>query len=243
MTMQTEQLIGTQVTGGDGQVVGTVRQIFNDDSDGRPVWARVRAGTQERFVPLGGSRVTKDGLSVPFDAKRIMGGPDVGAERHLTEAETAQLNRYFDLTVPAQAGPPDVSARDGEAWLICAEERADVGTELRESGRVRLRKYVDVEPVEQTVRVFHEEYEVERVPLTPEEQARGVIADGEQGEREVILHEERPVVRKEAVPVERVRLVVKKVGEDRILRDEIRRERVEIETDDGRRGPAAQAEK
>jgi len=290
MTMQAEQLIGVRVTGGDGQVVGTVQQVFNDDRDGTPVWARIRAGNRDRFVPLSGSRVTKDGLSVPFDAQKIMSGPEVTAERHMSSAQTDQLSRHFGLSVPAQGGDPDVGTRPrqtqpgetqpgetrpgetqrgqsqaetqrgeaqagaqrgeaqrgeaqrgeaqrGEAqpdeeWLIRAEERVDVGTEMLESGRARLHKYVDVEPVEQAVHVFHEEYEVERVPITPEERVRGVIAEAEQ---EIILHEERPVFRKEAVPVERVRLVAKRVEEDRTLRDEIRKERVEVEGDEGRR--------
>ena len=287
MTMQAEQLIGVRVTGGDGQVVGTVQQVFNDDRDGTPVWARIRAGNRDRFVPLSGSRVTKDGLSVPFDTQKIMSGPEVSAERHMSSAQTDQLSRHFGLSVPAQGGDPDAGtrpsqtrpgetrpgetrpgetrrgqsqaeaqrgegqrgqsqadtqrgeARRGEAqadeeWLILAEERVDVGTEMLESGRARLHKYVDVEPVEQAVHVFHEEYEVERVPITPEERVRGVIAEAEQ---EIILHEERPVFRKEAVPVERVRLVAKRVEEDRTFRDEIRKERVEVEADGGMRTP------
>ncbi len=292
MTMQAQQLIGAQVTGGDGQVVGTVEQVFNDDSDGRPVWARVRAGKRERFVPLGGSRVTGDGLNVPFDAQKINSGPEVSADRHMSAEQADQLNRYFglaaarqagqpdavsgsgggpndpaggkgkgpdapahgsgggpkadmreergerggraersDVTVPAQAGHPDTETHAGEEWLVRAEERVEVGTETAESGRARLHKYVDVEPVEQAVRVFHEEYEVERVPITAEDQIRGDIGEREQ---EIILHEERPVFRKETVAVDRVRLSVRRVEEDRTFRDEIRKERIEIEADPAR---------
>jgi uncharacterized protein (TIGR02271 family) len=280
MTMQEEQLIGSRVTGKDGQVVGTVQQIFNDDKDGTPVWARIRGGTRELFVPLGGSRATKDGLSVAFDTKQMMSSPDVGVERHMSATQTDQLKRHYGVTVPVQGGPPDADtkrgetkqdaaqrlqpqrgqarqdetgrgqgrggqadggtapqdkaqrgeAQHGEDWLVRAEERVDVGTEMLESGRARLHKYVDTEPVEQTVHVYHEEYEIERVPISAEEQVRGEIAEGE---LEIILHEERPVLHKQAVAVERVRLKVKRVDEDRTLRDEIRRERVEIEGDDG----------
>ena len=266
MTMQAAQLIGARVMGGDGQVVGTFEQIFKDDKDGTPVWARIRAGTRDLFVPLGGSRATKDGLSVPFDSRQILSSPDLGVRQHMSAAQTDQLNRHYGLTVPAQGGPPDAGrergraqqeaaqreqsqreqARRGETergqdrggqrpqdedWLIRAEERFEVGTEMLESGRARLHKYVDVEPVEKTVHVFHEEYEIERVPISAEEQVRGEFAEAEQ---EIALHEERPVLHKEAVPVERVRLKVKRVDEDRTLRDEIRRERLEVE--DGGRG-------
>src|SRR3984893_18922019 len=115
MTMQAEQLIGVRVTGGDGQVVGTVQQGFNDDRDGTPVWARIRAGNRDRFVPPGGSRVTKDGLSVPFDTQKTMSGPEVNAERHMSAAQTDQLSRHFGLSVPAQGGDPDAATRPGQA--------------------------------------------------------------------------------------------------------------------------------
>jgi stress response protein YsnF len=277
-TQQTEQLIGARVTDGDGKIVGTVQRVFNDDADGRPVWAQVRAGKLDRFVPLGGSRVTGDGLGVPFDAQKIMSAPDISADRHMSAAQTDVLKRYYGLAVPAQGGPPNAETRSGEMqagetrsgemqagetrsgemqagetrrgetqrgetqagveWLIRTEERVDVGTEMLESGRARLHKYVDVEPIEQAVHVFHEEYEVERVPISAEERVSGEIAEGE---REIILHEQRPFLRKEAVPVERVRLVVKRVEEDRTLRDEIRKERIEIEPDGGGGGRTPQS--
>jgi uncharacterized protein (TIGR02271 family) len=275
MTMHAEELIGARVTGGDGQVVGTVEQVFNDDTDGRPVWALIRAGKKDKFVPLGGSKVTKDGLSVPFDSKLIMNSPEVDAGQHMSAAQADQLNRHFGLSVPQQAGEPDVSAQGGQQdlsgrtgrqdisgqagqrdtrggqpdrstqagqqdigaplageWLTRSEERVDVGTEMLETGRARLHKYVDTEPVEQAVHVYHEEVEVERIPITPDDQISGVTMAEDQ--QEVILHEERAVFRKEAIPVERVRLVVRRVEEDRTFRDEIRKERIEVESNGGR---------
>ena len=291
MTMHAEELIGARVTGGDGQEVGTVEQVFNDDADGRPVWALVRAGKKDKFVPLGGSRFSKDGLSVPFDSKVIMSSPDVDAGRHMSAAQADQLNRHFGLTVPQQGGQPDVPAQgqqdtsgqagqqdvsgqagqqdvsgqagqqdvsgragqqdtrggqpgrsaqtgqqdlDGQAaseWLTRTEERVDVGVETLETGTARLHKYVDTEPVEQAVHVYHEEVEIERVPVTAEEQANGEPIAEDQ--KEVILHQQRAVFRKETVPVERVRLIVRRVEEDRTFRDEIRKERIEIESDGG----------
>jgi uncharacterized protein (TIGR02271 family) len=296
MTMQAQQLIGAQVTGGDGQVVGTVEQVFNDDADGRPAWARVRAGKRERFVPLAGSRATGDGLSVPFNTQQIVSGPQLDADRHMSAAQAEQLNRHFgltarqasqpdaasgsgggpnkpvggqggggpdgpasgsgggpktqvrddrgergerpDLSVPAQPGRPDAEAQ--QDWIVRAEERLVGGTETVQAGRARLHKYVDVEPVEQAVRVFREEYEIERVPITAEDQIRGEIGEREQ---EIVLHEERPVFRKETVAVERVRLSVRRVEEDRTFRDEIRKERIEVEADPAREGAQRRPER
>ncbi len=102
MTTQAEELLGARVTGADGKVVGTVEQVFRDDVDGTPAWARVRSGKTGRFVPLGSSQVTADGLSVPFDSQKIMGGPNIDAGQHMSAAQAEELSRYYGLTVPAQ---------------------------------------------------------------------------------------------------------------------------------------------
>jgi uncharacterized protein (TIGR02271 family) len=231
MTTQAEELLGAQVTGADGKVVGTVEQVFRDDVDGTPAWARVRSGKTGRFVPLGSSQVTRDGLNVPFDTQKIMGGPSIDAGQHMSAAQAEELSRYYGLTVPTQQTQQAQQTQQtrgtltDEEWLVRQEERLQVGKEMLETGRVRLHRYVDVEPVEQAVHVFHEEYDIERMPVDGGERTHNF---GE-GEQEVILHEERAVLRKEIVPVERVRLHTRRVEEDKTIRDEIRRERIELE--------------
>lgn len=230
MTTQAEQLLGARVTGADGKVVGTIEQVFRDDVDGTPAWARVRSGKIGRFVPLGSCQVTAEGVKVPFDAQKIMGGPNIDAGQHMSAAQAEELTRYYGLTIPTQQPRSQMaeSQLPEQDWLVRQEERIQVGVETQESGRVRLHKYVDVESVEQPVHLFHEEYEVERIPITGEERFSSELAEGE---REIILHEERAVLRKELVPVERVRLRPKRVEEDTTIRDEVRRERIEIEPD------------
>jgi len=239
MTTQAEELLGAQVTGADGKVVGTVEQVFRDDVDGTPAWARVRSGKTGRFVPLGSSQVTRDGLSVPFDTQKIMGGPNIDAGQHMSAAQAEDLSRYYGLTVPTQANQPNQPNQSmqqqpkgnltDEEWLVRQEERLQVGKEMLETGRVRLHRYVDVEPVEQAVHVFHEEYDIERMPIGGDERTHNF----EEGEQEIILHEERAILRKEVVPVERVRLTARRVEEDTTVKDEIRRERIEIEPQQG----------
>lgn len=229
MTTQAEELLGAQVTGADGKVVGTVEQVFRDDVDGTPAWARVRSGKTGRFVPLGSSQVTGDGLSVPFDTQKIMGGPNIDAGQHMSAAQADELSRYYGLAIPTQQAQQPSGKLTDEEWLVRQEERLQVGKEMLETGRVRLHRYVDVEPVEQAVHVYHEEYDIERMPVSGEERTHSF----EEGEQEIILHEERAVLRKEVVPVERVRLTARRVDEDTTIKDEIRRERIEIEPERG----------
>ncbi len=236
MTTQAEDLLGARVTGADGKVVGTIEQVFRDDVDGTPAWARVRSGKIGRFVPLGSCHVTEDGVNVPFEAQKIMGGPNIDAGQHMSAAQAEELTRYYGLTIPTQQtrGESGQMGQMGQLaegdWLVRQEERLQVGIEQLETGRVRLHKYVDVENIEQPVHLFHEEYDIERIPLSAEDQGR-ISSDLAEGELELILHEERPVLRKERVPVERVRLRPRRVEEDTTVRDQVRRERIEIEPD------------
>jgi uncharacterized protein (TIGR02271 family) len=259
MTTQAEDLLGARVTGADGKVVGTVEQVFRDDVDGTPAWARVRAGKTGRFVPLGSSQVTADGLSVPFDSHKILSGPDIDAGQHMSAQQAEELSRYYGLIVPTQQSRERLAEEEagrqqqpissqqqpiasqmpageqmpgeeigGSDWLIRQEERIQVGKEMLETGRVRLHKYVDTESIEQPVHLYREDFEIERIPISGDEPASGTL---EEGVQEIVLHEERVVLRKELVPVERVRLRTRRVATDSTVRDEVRRERIEVEPD------------
>ncbi|KDN82186.1 PRC and DUF2382 domain-containing protein [Kitasatospora cheerisanensis] len=126
-------------------------------------------------------------------------------------------------------GRTDARAAQDEA-MTRSEERMHVGVERYETGHARLRKYVVTEEERQTVPVRHEEVHVEREPIT--EANRGAAMSGEaisEAEYDVVLHGERPVVRTEAVPVERVRLVTEEHVEQRTVTGEVRKERIEAE--------------
>jgi uncharacterized protein (TIGR02271 family) len=111
-----------------------------------------------------------------------------------------------------------------------SEEQLRVGTEQVEAGTARLRKYVVTENVTTTVPVAHEEVSIEREPIT--DANVGDAMDGpalSEEEHEVVLHAERPVVAKEAVPVERVRLDTQTVTEQQTVDDSVRKEQIETD--------------
>ncbi|MYR43757.1 YsnF/AvaK domain-containing protein, partial [Streptomyces sp. SID5910] len=142
-------------------------------------------------------------------------------------------------------GREDMAGRRGmrgDDAMTRSEERMHVGIEQHEVGRARLRKYVVTEEVEQTVPVRHEEVRVEREPITDANRDEAMAGQelGE-AEHEVTLHEERAVVETETVPVERVRLTTEEHIENETVRGQVRKERIEAETegiteDDIRRG-------
>jgi uncharacterized protein (TIGR02271 family) len=130
----------------------------------------------------------------------------------------------------------DTSGPTTDDAMTRSEERLNVGTRSEEIGRARLRKYVVTENVTQTVPVSHEEVRVEREPITDENV--GAAMDGpaiSAEEHEVTLRAERPVVEKEAVPVERVRLGTETVTDEARVNEELRKEQIEVDGGDADR--------
>lgn len=161
------------------------------------------------------------------------------ADRDVTDRDAdyagdADLNAG---TRPAAAVGRDTSGPTTDDAMTRSEERLNVGTERQAAGRVRLRKYVTTENVTRTVPVQREEVRLEREPIT--EANRGAAMSGpdiSEEEHEVTLHEERPVVEKETVPVERVRLDKDVVTDDVTVNEEVRKERIETDgMDENRR--------
>jgi uncharacterized protein (TIGR02271 family) len=127
----------------------------------------------------------------------------------------------------------DTSGPTTDEAMTRSEEELHVGTETRERGRARLRKYVVTENVTQTVPVSHEEVRLEREPIT--EHNAGAAHDGpeiSEEEHEVVLHEERPVVGKQTVAKERVRLGTETQHSEEQVSDEVRKEQVETDGDE-----------
>ncbi len=126
----------------------------------------------------------------------------------------------------------DTSGPNTDDAMTRSEERLNVGTETREAGRARLRKHVVTENQQVQVPVSHEEVRVEREPITDANRGDAYAGgDITEEEHEVTLREERPVVDKEAVPVERVRLGTETVRETETVGGEVRREEIEVDDD------------
>jgi uncharacterized protein (TIGR02271 family) len=126
----------------------------------------------------------------------------------------------------------DVSGPTTDEAMTRSEEELQVGTQARERGRVRLRKYVTTEQEQLTVPVQREEVRVEREPITNANlDAATSGPEISEAEHEVTLREEEPVVEKRTVPKERVRLDTDTVTEEHQVGEEVRKEQIEVEGD------------
>jgi uncharacterized protein (TIGR02271 family) len=153
------------------------------------------------------------------------GGADAGADGGADGGADYSSNRG--------AVGHDTSGPTTDEAMTRSEEQVTVGTAARETGRARLRKYVVTENVTQTVPVSHEEVRLEREPITDANIGEATAGpDISEEEHEVILHAEQPVVQKETVPVERVRLDKETVTDQQTVSEEVRKEQIELEGDE-----------
>jgi uncharacterized protein (TIGR02271 family) len=231
----------------DGNPIGSIDAIYLDDQTGQPEWALVNTGlfgTKNTFVPLAQATQTGENVRVPYDKRLVKDAPRVEVDQHLSEAEERQLWRHYgldydrDVTMRRRATGRggvgrDVSGPTTDDAMTRSEEELRVGTTQRERGRVRLRKYVTTEQVEQVVPVRRERVRVERAPVSDANlDAATSGPDISEEEHEVVLREEEPVVEKRVVPRERVRLDKDTVtGEERVA-EELRKERIEVDDED-----------
>ena len=218
-------------------------------------------GTGQSFVPLQGASLQGRNIQVSYDEHKVKGAPRVDDDGALSPAEEDELYTYYGVgghdtvtdtttttgsdftdrdvdsttttgTTGREQVGHDTSGPTTDDAMTRSEERLQVGTQSREAGRARLRKYVVTENVTQTVPVSHEEVRVEREPITDAN-----IGDATSGpaiseeEHEVVLHEERPVVAKETVPVERVRLDKETVTEQATVSEDVRKEQIDTDLD------------
>jgi len=261
VALTTEQLgsVGNgNVIDTDGDKIGSVGQIYLDDQTGEPNWVTVKTGlfgTSESFVPLSGASISGSDIVVTYDKATVKDAPRVDADGHLGPEEEDSLYRYYRLDSVGDRGADhdrgadydagadrratvghDTSGPTTDDAMTRSEEQLNVGTQTREAGRARLRKYVVTENVTQTVPVSREEVRVEREPITEanRDQALSGPAISDE-EHEVVLHEERPVVQKETVPVERVRLDTDTVTEEVTVSEEVRKEQIETDIDTDKR--------
>jgi uncharacterized protein (TIGR02271 family) len=248
---------GRELLGSDGDSIGKIGEIYLDEHTGKPEWATVHTGlfgSKTHFVPLAGATPEGERLRVPVTKKEVKEAPSIEPDGQLSEQEEASLFEHYNVpytpqgTVTSQGEPQAAGRADGgrpgrdtsgpntDEAMTRSEEELRVGTERVERGRARLRKYVVTEMETRTVPVQREEVRIEREPIT--DANRDAATSGpeiSEEEHEVVLHEDRPVVQKEVVPKERVRLDTDTTTGEQEVSEELRKERIGADGDAVRR--------
>src|SRR5690242_17492809 len=157
---------GRDLVDNDGDKIGSIDDIYLDRETDEPEWAVVTTGlfgTKRTFVPLADAEPSNDGVRVPFEKAQVKDAPRIDPDGALSHEEEHQLyahygRQYADDEDRTQRGGPgtDVSGRNTDEAMTRSEEELHVGTAERESGRVRLKKYVVEDQVTKTVPVRRE---------------------------------------------------------------------------------------
>ncbi|WP_459384680.1 PRC and DUF2382 domain-containing protein [Arthrobacter humicola] len=195
-----------------------------------------RAETRDATGTAGyGTATPTTDAATPPTTRQDTTGTDRAQTRDATDTNRAETPDatgtagYGTATPTTDAATPPTTRQDTTG--IDRAETRDA------TGRGRLRKYVTTETVTRTVPVQREEVRIEREPIAEED--RDEVSNRPASDDEVILHEERVIVTKETVPVERVRIVTETVADEVTIREKVHKEHFDGESSEGSEGTDA----
>jgi uncharacterized protein (TIGR02271 family) len=216
-------------------------------------------GSRQTLVPLDQATVPlammisgAGSVQVPFESAAILDAPSVAVGQEISESTAIALCRYYGLGDPVASaeddhGPSGTESLDAGAAVPAAKTTAAMtsaatepsGTMIRSeeelwvrlrrrARRVRVQRYVVTDYVTTTIPVRREELRLEEA-LGDEagRTAPPALPGGDSWE--MVLHQEEPVVSRQVVARERVRLHVQTVTEHRRISGEVRKERIEVD--------------
>jgi sporulation protein YlmC with PRC-barrel domain/stress response protein YsnF len=241
---------GKPVYTSDGEKLGEFEEIYHDEATGEPEWIRVKSsglggilGTKYFLVSLQGAEFQDDeypAIRVPYSKDRVQDAPDIDDD-WISEEDERRLYNYYGLQYSERRSETQLPEGEteelhqhpvsphGEVSVSRHEEELQVGKREVEYRRVRLRKWVETEPVIEEVKLRRETVVVQRQPVN--RPASGIEIGKE--EVEMRLHREEPVVSKETVEREQITVHVEEETEKETVHGEVRREHVEAEDDSG----------
>jgi uncharacterized protein (TIGR02271 family) len=229
-----EAYLGRNAIDTAGEKIGKVDQVYVNDSTGAPDWITVKTGMfgHDRFAPLHGSSFTGEDLVLPYGKDVVKDSPEVADTEHLDADESDALYAYYQQYLGQGGGYETGHAQttgnggNSEGYLTRSEEQLKVGTEQVAAGRAGIRKFVVTEQQTVNVPVSHDEVRVVREPMTPGDSVDGATI-GEDS-IEVGLMQDKVVVDKDVVGVEKVHLATEKVTDQQAVTEQVRKEQIEV---------------
>ena len=248
-----DRIEGATAYDNSGEKIGRVGQLYIDDETGEASWVTVSTGLfglSESFAPLQGAEFDGDDIRLKYDKETVKDAPRIDKDQHLDMDDQRDLYRHYGFGSRGEMGdggkpgsthewtgkersrPGTADAGDKEHAMTLSEERLKAGKERVEVGRARLRKYTTTHTEKVEVPVTKEKLVVERTPASGNA-TKTPIRDSGEKVKEVTLREERPVVEKETVPVEDVRVGKQQETETEQVSAKVRKERADVDVEQG----------
>ena len=229
-----DRIEGATAYDNSGEKIGKVGQLYIDDETGEASWVTVSTGLfglSESFAPLQGAQFDGKDIRLKYDKETVKDAPRIDKDQHLDPDEQRDLYRHYGFG-NERSRPSAADAGDKEHAMTLSEERLKAGKERVEVGRARLRKYTTTHTEKVDVPVTKEKLVVERTPASGNA-TKAPIRDSGEKVAEVTLREERPVVEKETVPVEDVRVGKERVTDTEQVSAKLRKERADVDVERG----------
>jgi len=249
-------LIGRDAVDPDGDKIGKIDDVYVDEDSGEPSWLAVKTGwfgSHISFVPIEGVYFGGDDAVVSYQKDTVKDAPHFDADGHLGRDEEARLYEHYNVrrrggttdttdTTTTTTGGRDVTNTDvqreqrgSDDAMTRSEEELEVNKRQTETGRARVRKWIETEHVQMTVPIRREKARLVTEPVDSSNRDEALSgADLTESEHEVVLSEEEVDVNKRVVPKERVRLEKEVETEEVPVDESVRKERIEMDRDDTR---------
>ena len=198
------------------------------------------SASRSRSRRLQGAQFDGKDIRLKYDKDTVKNAPRIDKDQHLDPDEQRDLYRHYgfgnERSRPSAADAGDkehaMTLSEEEHAMTLSEERLKAGKERVEVGRARLRKYTTTHTEKVDVPVTKEKLVVERTPASGNA-TKAPIRDSGEKVAEVTLREERPVVEKETVPVEDVRVGKERVTDTEQVSAKLRKERADVDVERG----------
>ncbi len=123
---------GRTVVGSQGEKIGKIDQLYQDEQGGQPEWALVNTGllgTKKTFVPIRGAQPTGEDLQVPITKDQVKDAPRIDTDEELSQQEERRLFEHYGVpyTTEGSTTAKDAPApASGRGTAICSASSASI---------------------------------------------------------------------------------------------------------------------
>jgi len=93
-----EQYIRRAAVDAEGNRIGKITKVYDDDQTGQPRWILVETGmfgTRQSFAPVHGSRFDGELVVLAVSKDQVKDAPNIDSDAHVSESEQDALRQYY----------------------------------------------------------------------------------------------------------------------------------------------------
>jgi len=94
----TPNYIGRAAVDAEGNRIGKITKVYDDDQTGQPRWILVETGmfgTRQSFAPVHGSRFDGELVVLAVSKDQVKDAPNIDSDAHVSESEQDALRQYY----------------------------------------------------------------------------------------------------------------------------------------------------